>query len=98
VQKAKNSINIEKYIPKFKASLMKLNSDNIGDIVKNIKGIYKDKYITVNGNKYRLFVKNKKKGVLIKNSHLYIKRAQIAIYKGEKELVVYSPEDIEKRD
>jgi len=98
IVKEKNSINIEKYIPKFKASLMKLNSDNIGDIVKNIKGIYKDKYITVNGNKYRLFVKNKKKGILIKNSHLYIKRAQIAIYKGEKELVVYSPEDIEKRD
>jgi len=98
IVKEKKSIDINNYISEFNSSLMAYDKSNIGEIVKNIEGVYKDRYITVNGDRYRLFVKEKKRGLLRKNSHLHIKRAQISIYKGEKELVVYSLEDISKEN
>ncbi len=96
--KKKNRIDIQEYIPKFRDSLMDKDINNIGDIVKGIEGVYKDKNIIVNNSSYKLYVKQKRKGLLTKNSHLYIKKAQIGYYKGEKELVVHSLKDIEKEN
>ena len=93
----KNKIDVDKFIHKFSDELMSSDKDNIGDMVKDIEGIYKNGYIMVDNNRYKLYLKEKKRGLLKKNSHLYIKKAQIGYYKGEKELVVYSLEDIEKR-
>jgi len=98
ILRKKEKIDTQKFIKNFEPSLMQENVQNIGDIVKNIKGIYKNRYITVNNSKFRLYVKKKKRGLLRKNSHLYIKKAQIGYYKGEKELVVYSLEDISKEN
>ena len=97
VIKEKKRIDADKFIPKFSETLMSNEIDNVGDMVKDIEGIYKDRHIKVGNSNYKLFVKEKKRGLLRKNSHLYIKKAQIGYYKGEKELVVYSLEDIEKR-
>ena len=98
IVKKKNKIDIEKFIPKFSNVLMAKKVDNIGDIVKDIEGVYRDKYINVNNRSYNLYVKQKRKGLLKKNSHLYIKKAQIGYYKGEKELIVYSLDDISKEN
>ena len=96
IVKKKDKIDIQKFIPKFNNSLMDKKLKNIGDIVRDIKGIYKDRQITVDNSSYKLYVKQKRKGLLKKNSHLYIKKAQIGYYKGEKELIVYSADDIVK--
>ena len=88
------TIDINKYIKKFDINTLK--NYNIGDIVKDIKGKYKEHYLYINNTKIRLFVKQKRKGLLRKNSNLYIKKAQIGYYKGEKELIVYSYKDIKK--
>ena len=93
----KHTIDINKYIPKFDSSLME-KKKSIGQIVSDIRGVYKDRYIKVEGKRYRLFVKKKQKGFLKNGSHLYIKKAQIGYYKGEKELIVYSLKDISKED
>ena len=98
ILKKKGKIDIEEYIPKFNDSLMDKESKNIGDIVKDIKGVYRDREITVDNSSYKLYVKQKRKGLLKKNSHLYIKKAQIGYYKGEKELIVYSSDDIVKEN
>ena len=94
----KGRIDIEKYIPKFTHKLMQKDIDNIGEIVKDIRGIYNKGFINVDGNNYRLYVKKKKRGVLKKGSKLYIKKAQIGYYKKEKELIVYSTKDIIKEN
>lgn len=94
----KQKIVIDDYIPIFNPKLMKKDIDNIGEIVKEIHGVYKDRYIRIGDEKYRLFMKVKRKGLLTKNSHLYIKKAQIGYYKGEKELIVYSLQDIVKEN
>ncbi len=93
----KGTININKYIPKFDASIME-NKKSIGQIVSDIRGVYKDRYIEVDGKRYRLFVKKKQKGLLKNGSLLQIKKAQIGYYKGEKELIVYSLKDINKEN
>ena len=94
----KGKIKIEEYIPNFNYSLMNKDIKNIGEIVKNIKGVYRDGYITIDNSSYKLYLKEKKRGLLKKNSHLYIKKAQIGYYKGEKELVIYSLKDIKKEN
>ncbi len=94
----KKTVDINDYIPTFSSTLMRSDLNNIGEIVKEIHGIYKDRYIRVGAKRYRLFVKQKRKGLLTKNSHLYIKKAQIGYYKGEKELIVYSLQDIVKEN
>ena len=97
ILKERKRVNVEKYIPKFSADLMDKNLSNIGEIIKDIEGIYKNGYIMVDNNRYKLYLKEKKRGLLKKNSYLYIKKAQIGYYKGEKELIVYSLKDIKKR-
>ena len=97
ILKNRQSIDVEKFIPKFSANLMDKKFSNIGEIVKDIEGIYKNGYVNVDNKKYKLYLKEKKRGLLKKNSHLYIKKAQIGYYKGKKELVVHSLKDIEKR-
>ncbi len=96
ILKKREKINVEEYIPEFNESLMERDIKNYGEIVKNIKGVYKYGYITVNNRSYKLYLKKKKRGILKKNSVLFIKKAQIGYYKGEKELIVYSLQDIEK--
>ena len=98
IVKKKGKIDIQNYVPEFRDTLMAKSAKNIGEIVKNIRGIYKDKYITVGNSSYKLYLKQKRKGLLKKNSHLYIKKAQIGYYKGEKELIVYSVDDIVKEN
>ena len=98
IVKKKGKIDIQNYVPEFRDALMDKSAKDIGEIVKNIRGIYKDKYITVGNSSYKLYLKQKRKGLLKKNSHLYIKKAQIGYYKGEKELIVYSADDIVKEN
>jgi len=52
----------------------------------------------IDGEKIKLYVKSKKRGLLLKGNSLYIKRAQIGLYKGKKELIVHSLEDIKKEN
>jgi hypothetical protein len=85
-------IDVNSFILNF--DVKKFNSYKIGDIVKNIKGKYKNGYIEIDGIKLKLFVKKKKRGLLRKNNILFIKKAQIGYYKGQKELIVYSLDDI----
>ncbi len=96
--KEKKGINVEKFIPKFSGALMQKDKNNLGEMVKNIKGIYRNGYITVDNSSYKLYLKQKKRGLLKKESYLYIKKAQIGYYKGEKELVVHSLKDISKEN
>jgi len=96
IEVEKGKVDIEKYIPKFSVQIMQ--EKGIGEIVSEIHGIYSDRYLDVDGQKYRLFLKEKRKGLLKKGSHLYIKKAQIGYYKGEKELIVYSLKDISKEN
>ena len=98
ILRKKGKIDTNKFIKDFEPSFMQDDVQNIGDIVKNIRGVYKNRYIRVDNQKFKLYVKEKKRGLLRKNSHLYIKKAQIGYYKGEKELVVYSLEDISKEN
>ena len=95
VQENEN-INTQEYIPDFNSSLMDENIKNIGEIVKNIKGTY-NRYVKIGHKRYKLFLKVKNRGLLKKNSKLYIKKAQIGYYKGKKELVVYSLDDISQK-
>ncbi len=97
IEKEGERIDIKKFIPRFSHSLMQDDS-NIGEIVRDIRGVYKDRYITVEGKKYRLYLKKRERGLLTKGSHLYIKKAQIGYYKGEKELIIYSLKDIIKEE
>ena len=94
IKKVLKSIDTDSYIKEF--NIDKLDSYIIGDIVKNIRGIYKNRYLKINNTKIRLFSKVKTRGLFKKNSKLYIKKAQIGYYKGEKELIVYSLKDIVK--
>ena len=88
------AIDVEEFIPKF--DINRLDSYYIGEIVKDIRGVYKNHYLYIDGKKIRLFVKVTRRGLLKKNNKLFIKKAQIGYYKGEKELIVYSLEDITK--
>ncbi len=97
VREKRSPIDINKYIPRFNASLME-KEQSIGEIVRDIHGVYKNRYLDVNGHRYRLFVKQREKGLLKKGNRLYIKKAQIGYYKGGKELIVYSLEDIKKEN
>jgi hypothetical protein len=90
------SIDSEALIAKF--DIKKFKEYYIGDIVKDIRGIYKSGYLHIADTKVKLYVKKKRRGLLKKGSHLYIKKAQIGYYKGEKELVVYSLDDITKEN
>ena len=94
----KGTIAIEDYIPKFTDTLMDPALKNYGEIVRDIRGVYKNNYLEVGTHRFRLFVKKQKRGLLKKNSKLYIKKAQIGYYKGEKELIVYSLEDIQREN
>jgi hypothetical protein len=96
IKKELDKINISKYIKKF--NILEFKNYRVGDIVKDIKGVYKEHYLYINNSKIRLFVKQKRKGLLRKNNKLYIKKAQIGYYKGEKELIIYSSKDIQKED
>jgi len=96
VLKKHRKIDVNSFIADF--DVKKFNSYKIGDIVKNIKGIYKDGYLNIKGVKIKLFVKKKKRGLLRKNNILFIKKAQIGYYKGQKELIVYSLKDIQKEN
>ncbi|HGZ70898.1 MAG TPA: hypothetical protein ENK74_05820, partial [Nitratifractor sp.] len=60
----KKTVDINDYIPTFSSTLMRSDLNNIGEIVKEIHGIYKDRYIRVGAKRYRLFVKQKRKGLL----------------------------------
>ena len=91
-------IGVNSYIKAFKPYMMRDNLEYIGDIVKNIRGIYSNGYIKVNGKDYKLYIKQKNRRWLKNGSYLYIKKAQIGYYKGEKELVVYSLKDIIKEN
>ena len=95
VKKRKN-IKADDFIEKF--NINRFKEYKIGDIVSNIRGIYKNRYLYINGVKIKLFSKVKKRGLFKKNSKLYIKKAQIGYYKGEKELIVYSLKDIVKEN
>ena len=88
-----NKIDINKYIPKF--DIKSLNKYKIGEVVKDAFGIYKDGYFFVNNNKIKIFFKDKNINFIKNQSKIYIKKAQIGYYKGEKELIIYSKEDIE---
>jgi exonuclease III len=96
IKKELDKINISKFIKKF--NILEFKNYRVGDIVKDIKGVYKEHYLYINNSKIRLFVKQKRKGLLRKNNKLYIKKAQIGYYKGEKELIIYSSKDIQKED
>ncbi len=90
------NINVEDYIKEF--DINSLESYKVGDIVKNIKGIYRDKYLNIDGKRVKIYAKRKRKGIFTKGSNLYIKKAQIGYYKGEKELVIYSVDDVIKEN
>jgi len=96
IVKTKNIVDVKNFISKFDP--LKIDSYKVGDIVSDIRGIYKDKYLNINGIDIKLFSKVKRRGLFKKNSKLYIKKAQIGYYKGEKELVVYSLKDIIKEN
>jgi len=96
VLKKEDSFNTDNFIKDFKID--KLNSYKVGDIVKSIRGVYEDNYLYIDNNRVKLFVKEKRRGILKKRSKLYINKAQIGYYKGEKELVVYSADDIIKEN
>ena len=96
IAKVKGAINPNSLIEPF--DITKLDSYKIGDIVSNIRGVYKDRYLKINGKEVRLFSKVKRRGLFKKGSKLFIKKAQIGYYKGEKELIVYSLKDIVKEE
>jgi len=98
IVKEQRSINIKEYIPQFEPSIMDESIKNIGEIVKSISGVYNNGYIKIGSKEYKLFLKARKKGLLKRGSKLYIKKAQIGYYKGKKELVVYSLEDVKKEN
>jgi len=98
IDKKIGNININKYIPKFDYLLMDESLENYGEIVRDIRGKYKNRHITVDGVKFKLYAKKKKRGIYKKNSKLFIKKAQIGYYKGEKELVIYSTDDVIKEN
>ena len=96
IAKTKGKIEPNSYIEPF--DITKLDSYKIGDIVSNIRGVYKDRYLKINSKEIRLFSKVKRRGLFKKNSKLFIKKAQIGYYKGEKELIIYSLKDITKEE
>jgi endonuclease/exonuclease/phosphatase family metal-dependent hydrolase len=96
IAKVKGAINPNNFIEQF--DIEKLDTYKIGDIVSNIRGNYKDRYLKINGKEVRLFSKVKRRGLFKKGSKLFIKKAQIGYYKGEKELIVYSLKDIRKEN
>lgn len=98
ILKKSKTVDSEKFIAPFSPNLMDESRSNIGDIVKNIQGVYRDHYLYIDNAKYRIFVKQKRKGLLKKGSHLSIAKAQIGYYKGEKELIIYSLKDIKKEN
>jgi len=95
VKKLSKKINVDKYIPNFDLALL-LDDKNIGAIVKNIKGVYKRRYIYIKDTPIKLYLKEKRRGFLKKGDKLFIKKAQIGYYKGKKELIIYSLDDIIK--
>ena len=95
LQRVPKKIDIDEYIPKFTFELL-LDDNNIGAIVKDIKGIYKKGYLYIQNTPIKLYIKEKPRGFLKKGDKLFIKKAQIGYYKGKKELVVYSLDDIIK--
>ncbi len=95
ILKKGKKINSNDWIKKF--TLEDFNKAKLGDIVKDIKGIYKKGYLYLpSGEKIKLYVKERKKGLLKKGNHLFIKRAQISRFRGQWELVVFSGDDIIK--
>ncbi|NPA27693.1 MAG: hypothetical protein GXN91_01405 [Epsilonproteobacteria bacterium] len=96
VVKKRGRINVDKFIKNFKLSMLK--EKNIGEIVKNIRGEYKRGYLKIGNRKVKLYVKEKKRGLLRSGNKLIIKRAQIGYYKGKLELIVHSLKDIKKEE
>ena len=90
------TIDVNRYIQKFEPYLMDEKLDNIGEIVKDIKGRYKNRYLYIDGYRIKIYSKQKRKGIFRKNNKLFIKKAQIGYYKGEKELVIYSIDDVKR--
>ncbi len=94
VIKQLNKFNQNKYIDSFDISLLK--DKNIGKVVKNIIGVYKNGFLYLNKAKIKLYLKEKRKGLLKKSKKLFIKKALIGYYKKSKELIVYSLDDIKE--
>ncbi len=95
VQKLKKAIRVDEYIPQFSLDLF-LDDTNIGALVRDIEGIYKNGFLYIDGTPIKIYLKEKKRGFLKKGDKLFIKKAQIGYYKGRKELIVYSLDDIRK--
>jgi len=89
-------IDPNKFIKKFNPK--RLKSYFVGDVVRDIKGVYNNRHIYVSGIKIKLYSKVKKKGLFKKGYKLFIKKAQIGYYKGTKELIIYSLKDIIKEN
>jgi len=87
-------IDKDSYIDKF--NINKLDNYRVGDIVRNVEGKFKNGYLFVNKQRVKLYLKRKSKNLLSNGTKLFIKKAQIGYYKGEKELIVYNSKDIKK--
>ncbi len=86
--KKREKIDIEQWIKTF--DLSRFKKKYLGDIVKNIEGIYKRGYLFLkDGSKIKLYFKGRKKGLLKKGNQLFIKKAQISRFRKEWELKVF---------
>ena len=80
----------DSYIKRFKPEL--LSSRYISAVVKGIKGIYRDRNIIIDGKRYPIYFKNRKK-IPPNGAFIKIKVAQIGYYINKFEIVVWSPQD-----
>ncbi len=89
-------IDLKNYISSFNKD--NISKYNLGEIVSDIRGIYRDKQIVIDRFKVRIYLKYKNRIGILEGTHLYINKAQIGYYKGEKELIIYSSNDIIKEN
>ena len=90
ILKDKGYKDIDSLIPKFKPYMF--STKYLSRFVKDIKGVYRDGYINIDGKIYPIYFKNRKK-IPPNGSFIKIKRVQIGYYINKFEFVVWSPKD-----
>ena len=90
IVKKGNYGNIDGFIKSFKPEM--LAKRYISAIVKDVEGVYKKRNIIIDGRRYPIYFKNRKK-IPENGRYIKLKRVQIGYYINKFEFVVWSPQD-----